>query len=960
MSREIPKLDKNFLVGFAGWDLWKQGNVLAKSRTFKSAERKASSIKGKIDNGRVLFHPELIFGTSSVPDISCNCRKGRQGELCAHVVATAIFYQASLEGVVLKKESSEKIVDEKETLKNDLLKVRTLKIDPLRGKDLNLIVLLPPNIAQSAPRDSIMTKIELEIEGKRQGLIHVDNHQLFTTTPQVYSAIATLENWCDRKLSSILQLDRKKLTLLLELLKDTSSFRWVRSPNDPLVWKDSKIQGVHEHVVLEEEKRTIKEKTLPRDQSDCNGNLKVDLEEGLEDEYVPLIDGSNQFLRVQFRSREYLFQRELLALLKSNGFHLESSNHSWWLRDEYSVMNFVAEHWEDLIKDYRCQISKNLENRRSGWLEPKIQIQTTAQQEGKDLSYEIEISVDAGKVTSEQVRDSIARGKKFVSDGKNFYLLKPKLIGDLEAAQNILAGEQLVGNVKTKKRVHSSEFANLEEVFEDLLPNWNPPEEWKLRSRALRDLSHLKVLPNLSSIKGNLRPYQSLGSSWMKYLYDHGLAGVLADEMGLGKTLQALVFLHSIHRKETQYSATSLIVCPASLTENWRREVVRFTPDLKVFVHHKANRLKRLADVDDYDLIITSYGTLNRDKGVLKDQEWEVVIGDEAQHIKNRRTQNFKTMTALHTRGRFLLTGTPIENSLEDLCSLFAFLMPGYLAKVPSKISREERGWYDKRHSEQAAHYVLRRTKKEVAPELPEKIEKIVYCDLSSKQEDAYKSVFQNARKEIFEMEMSGASNGKIRMTGFTNLLRMRQICADPRILDDKMKPEDSCKLEALRDILQDALLSGSKILLFSQFVKALSWIRLELQAMNTAYCYLDGSTQNRLAEVDRFNHSPEIPIFLISTKAGGTGLNLTSADTVIHFDPWWNPAIEAQATDRAHRIGQTKKVTTIKLIASGTVEEKIVQMQLQKAKLLQELWEASDAAHQSLSLDEFKSLFEL
>jgi SNF2 family DNA or RNA helicase len=447
-------------------------------------------------------------------------------------------------------------------------------------------------------------------------------------------------------------------------------------------------------------------------------------------------------------------------------------------------------------------------------------------------------------------------------------------------------------------------------------------------------------------------------------LYRHQLGGILADEMGLGKTLQALALLAAI--KDTT-PGTSLVVCPATLVENWRREAARFTPQLRVFTHHADNRLTRVSDFADYDLVVTSYGTLARDRELFGEIEFACLIADEAQHLKNRRTQNAQTLRSLRARGRFLLTGTPLENSLDDLRSLFEVLMPGYIDKVPAGTRGEERLWYDERLRAKTATYILRRTKTVVAPELPPKIEQILYCELSPTQSALYRRVQEESERALLDLEASGASENSIRLATLTQLLRLRQVCCDPRLLPNRgQKPVtsepssiDSAKLDAFRELLAEAIDDGHRLLVFSQFTSLLALLRAELDAQELTHCYLDGSMAQRArqAEVDRFNNATDIPVFLISLKAGGTGLNLTAADTVVHFDPWWNPAVEAQATDRAHRIGQSRVVTSYKLICTGTVEEKVLQLQESKRALLADVFEASDAASAKLSLADLKSL---
>ena len=399
--------------------------------------------------------------------------------------------------------------------------------------------------------------------------------------------------------------------------------------------------------------------------------------------------------------------------------------------------------------------------------------------------------------------------------------------------------------------------------------------------------------------------------------------------------------------------------------------------------------------------------------------DFSVVIADEAQHIKNRRSQNAAALRALRARSRFLLTGTPLENSLDDLRSLFEFLLPGYLQKVPAGLRGDERSWFDQRLRAQTAPYILRRTKLAVAPELPEKIEQIIWCDLTPAQAKLYRDTQENSERQLLDLAAAGASEGRLQFAALTQLLRLRQICCDPRLvnqvtpssspdsevervvpnalalsdsensqlsaLNSQLSFADSAKLNAFTELLAEAIDDGHRLLVFSQFTSLLALLREELDEQKIAYCYLDGSMPPaaRQAQVDRFQSIPSArasasvsdaqlstlnsqpgrgaapppPIFLLSLKAGGTGLNLTGADTVIHFDPWWNPASEAQATDRAHRIGQTRTVTSYKLICAGTVEEKVLALQAEKRALLADVFEASDAAAAKLSLADLRDL---
>ena len=464
------------------------------------------------------------------------------------------------------------------------------------------------------------------------------------------------------------------------------------------------------------------------------------------------------------------------------------------------------------------------------------------------------------------------------------------------------------------------------------------------------------VLPG--NLADRLRPYQHTGVNWLQHLGANGLGGILADEMGLGNTVQALAWLAT-----RRSGKPSLVICPTSLVMNWQAEAARFTPELKTLVLHGTDRQARFAEVTGHDLVITSYALLRRDSEQYARWEFDTVILDEAQHIKNRFSQVAQATKALKAAQRFVLTGTPMENSLDELWSIFDFLMPGYLGpakefkdRYETPITKAGDAAALRRLRQRLRPFVLRRTKAEVAPELPAKIEQVAYCEMSTEQQSVYQSLLEQGRREVFEHAGKGGE-AQQRMAVFTTLLRLRQACCHLGLLPgEKEWSEPSAKLDLCLELLEEAISGGHRVLLFSQFTTLLKLIAASLQ---TRYCYLDGATVDRAGEVRRFQESSDIPVFLISLKAGGTGLNLTGADTVIHFDPWWNPAVEEQATARAHRIGQTNIVTSYKLIAQGSVEEKIVRLQEKKKELIANTLATDEAFMQSLTWDELQGLLE-
>lgn len=455
--------------------------------------------------------------------------------------------------------------------------------------------------------------------------------------------------------------------------------------------------------------------------------------------------------------------------------------------------------------------------------------------------------------------------------------------------------------------------------------------EWTSQSAPLPQTPKPEALGPLSE---RLRPYQIEGALWLLNNARSGSAGLLADEMGLGKTIQTLAMIEAL-------PGPHLVVCPSSLVWNWSRESTAFCSDLRVLTLEGAGRSEQFAKIPEHDLVITSYALLRRDAEHYKAFVFSTTTLDEAQHIKNPGSQNARAACAIRSKARFILSGTPLENSIRDLWSLFDFLLPGYLGtrkdfqdRYEKPLAAGESAGVWPRLLRRVKPWMLRRTKPEILKELPPKIEQVVQVELTPDQKAAYTQLQIAARAEVDAMRESG---GAARMKVLTALLRLRQACCDLRLLNGESQAP-SAKIDALLELLGEAVDGGHRTLVFSQFTSMLDLIAPALDEVGISWCRLDGSTKDRAAVVERFQSDSSISVFLISLKAGGVGLNLTGADTVIHFDPWWNPAVEAQATDRAHRIGQKNVVTSIKLIARDTVEERVLEMQAKKKTLSMEL----------------------
>lgn len=465
-------------------------------------------------------------------------------------------------------------------------------------------------------------------------------------------------------------------------------------------------------------------------------------------------------------------------------------------------------------------------------------------------------------------------------------------------------------------------------------------------------------------IKADFREYQLKGVGWLWFMYKYGLNGILADDMGLGKTLQALAVIQKA--KEEDGPAPTLVIAPTTVVFNWENEIQKFAPELSCLKLQGGERKNLFKEISNYDIVITSYALIRRDVAKLKNIDFRYVILDESQNIKNSTSQTAQAVKQLQASHKLALSGTPIENKLEELWSVFDFLMPGFLFSMGdfnshyvNPIMERHDKIVEKRLKLQIYPFILRRMKRDVAKDLPDKVENIAYCELTDEQKDFYLQVLDSTKEELFKsIEEKGLE--KSRLSIFSALLRMRQICCHPRLYDkDNVKNIlSSGKFEKLKVLLEEIVSEGHRILLFSQFVNMLDIIKEWLDKEGIKYEYLTGKTKDRKGAVDRFNNDNSIPIFLISLKAGGTGLNLTGADYVIHYDPWWNPAVEDQATDRAYRIGQTKKVFVYRLITRNTVEEKIQNLKTIKRDLVDSVISVDRNITKSLTMDDIREIF--
>ncbi len=588
------------------------------------------------------------------------------------------------------------------------------------------------------------------------------------------------------------------------------------------------------------------------------------------------------------------------------------------------------------------------------------------------FNIDLKVNGDLKGVTLDRLWECMTSSRSYIELKKNnnkSAKLEKILVLNLEKLSKVI---QIFDEMGIKKLDNHCEdrplwsLVNIDEsLFEALPVKFSMTDTLKdIRAQMLGE-KNLVPLAIPSEIKAELRPYQKEGIYWLERLKNMYLNGILADDMGLGKSLQAIVAITEYHNQHKD--ARSVIVCPTSLLHNWKEEFNKFNPKLKVIVIDgiPTQRKKIISKLSEFDVIITSYTLMQKDIELYSGTTFAYAILDEAQHIKNRGTRNAKSVKMIPASHRLILTGTPIENSLDELWSLFDFLMPGLLStydRFVEKYVRISGEAYAKNINylkKKVSPFILRRMKCDVLKELPPVDEITYHCKLSGMQLDLYRSYALSAKEELSKLvERDGFD--KVQIHVLATLTRLKQICCHPAIFA-KERPEagDSAKYEMLLELLQTLVEGKHKTVIFSQYTRMLQIMKEDFESRGIKFSYLDGSTKNRLQIVKDFNENEDIPVFLVSLKAGGTGLNITGADTVVHYDMWWNPAVENQATDRVHRIGQTKSVSCYKLVTLNSIEEKIVELQKRKKGLVKKVVSCDDEAISKLTWEDVLELLQ-
>ncbi|MGH7494904.1 MAG: SNF2-related protein [bacterium] len=661
----------------------------------------------------------------------------------------------------------------------------------------------------------------------------------------------------------------------------------------------------------------------------------------------------------------------------SNGFFFLKEEPLTWLFDE--LPKLAASGFEIFGEE-------NLQRNRVNRATPAVRVAVSSDIDWFDLSLEI----DFGGVMASlaELRTAIR------NDARYLKLADGSLARIPEEWQKRFSHFFSFAEIKNGTGRIAGTHAMLIDALFDEAQDKRFDDGFKQRVQRLKNFDGIQEVPVPENFQGTLRPYQQAGLNWLGFLQEYGFNGCLADDMGLGKTVQALAFLlreksrngltipveagrpspakakkkhgraqKNAKVKQNEVSRTSLIVAPLSVLFNWERECAHFAPDLKLHIHHGLERARTAETFAQHDLVLTTYATMRNDIDFLKDFSFHYLILDESQNIKNPVSQTAKAAGILNSRHRLVLTGTPVENNTLELWSQFSFLNPGLLGSM--HYFRSAFATPIERHQDESAAtllkrmigpFLLRRKKEDVAQELPPKSEQIFYCAMSAPQKKFYEQVRDQCRAELMNLiSTSGLQDARFKV--LQGLTRLRQIACHPALLEEGRK-KDSGKFESFLDLLREIVAAGHKVLVFSQFVRMLKIVAEALDKEVITYTVLTGATRNREACVEQFQNDPNTKVFLISLKAGGFGLNLTAADYVFIFDPWWNPAAERQAIDRAHRIGQNKNVFVYKMIARDTVEEKILELQKRKENLVSQLITTESGLFKHLTVEDIRGLF--
>lgn len=1022
-------LSEQFFARIAGWEAMKQARALVAGDKVLSSNWSPPILRGVVQEGSTSYRAGLAIQDEVNVDNLCTCRASREwGTICAHSVAVGLHYlrgeEAPKEPVAARKAAAPPVhALQRSTTEGESAELHLIlppALEQAIGRDRIMVCFevkwsrgrtplnaLPRNEQfKFSPQDTlVLDRVEslaagqapamlmLTVEDFASLLCGLTGHERMTLGRSV--AVSVLNEAWTPALRAELQTNGE---IVLSLDETTSPpvlaghwvwqspvFRPLGVPREYISKAMTRIPRAQVPIFVSRDWPALQaagnvtanfraedflvESEPPRVELELRGGL-AQLEAVLQFRYgtriisaisagaqiepwMPDADSPRRYI-----TRDIAAERAALSRLQRAGFTGPDDCGKLRLPGQDGVLSFFAREYGRLQREWDVTMEERLQRSTSQNLEriePRFEITPSGVQ-----WFDLNVSY----ATASGEKFSAADIQRLILSGHGHTRLrngKTALIdtGAVEELQEVLldcAPQQHA----TGYRLKQAQAGFVDSTLARQGWKANAPADWRARAAQQRGEAKLEI-PPLGHLETVLRPYQKQGVAWLHFLRTNNFGGILADEMGLGKTLQALAFLFSLGEAKQ----TSLVVCPTSLVWNWASEAKKFTPQLKVLALHGPERHELFARIPEHDLIVTTYALIRRDAEKYAEVQFDTVILDEAQHIKNRQTQNAQAVKTIKSHHRIVLTGTPLENSVLDLWSIFDFLMPGYLGAAQDfreryeiPITREKSEAAQARLTRRLRPFMLRRLKRDVAPDLPARLEQVSYCELTPDQQAVYQELLQAGRREITGA-VGAHGVARSRMIILNTLLRLRQACCDLRLLKlENVDPASaSAKIDLFGELLEEVIDGGHRVLVFSQFVSMLHLLREKLQAEGVEFCYFDGSTTNRGEVVRRFQDS-RIPVFFISLKAGGVGLNLTGADTVIHFDPWWNPAVEDQAVDRAHRIGQTRVVTSYKLITRGTVEEKILALQTRKREVIRATLGGEEELAGGLSWEEIQELF--
>ena len=666
--------------------------------------------------------------------------------------------------------------------------------------------------------------------------------------------------------------------------------------------------------------------------------------------------------------RNKIKEARLIDMFVESGFMLDGKKHRLVLANEEKIYKFLTEDINSYMKNFEILATDNFKEKE---IKSSSNISLGVKIENNLLDIDFtNLNFDPAELQEIMRQYKLKKRYHRLKDGSFINLEDNETIKFIDSiTEDIDVDYSQIKNGELRLPMYRALY--LDKILDkNEFIKVNKDENYKSLVERLdvKQIEGSMQMPSL--LNANLREYQKIGVQWLQMLDFYGLGGILADDMGLGKTVQILCVICSYLEKHKENSKPIMVVCPSSLCLNWQNEIEKFTTGVTSQVIHGSleARKKQIENIKNYNIVITSYELLKRDIDEYKKSEtqFKFIIADEAQYIKNNNTQNAKAIKNINAETRYALTGTPIENSLSELWSIFDFIMPGYLfgyrkfkEMYETPIVRDADEYATNKLKKLIEPFVLRRIKKEVLTELPDKMITILNSQMTDEQQDIYLSYLARAKKDVMEeIKENGIEKSQIKILAL--LTRLRQICCHPSLFIENYKGE-SGKLNQCIEIIKDAIQSGHKILLFSGYTAMFDIIEKELKKEKIEYLKLTGQTKvsDRVNLVDEFNNSPDKKLFLISLKAGGTGLNLVGADMVIHYDPWWNLSAENQATDRTYRIGQKRNVQVYKLITKNSIEEKIYELQKRKESLIDSMISTNQTFINKLSKEEIMNLFE-